>query len=919
MAGAVGGEGAGLSSAVIKLQDVRLRFGATCALDGISLDVASGCLSGLVGPDGVGKSSLLALVAGTRRVQQGRVRVLGGDMANPRHRRQVCPRIAYMPQGLGNNLSPTLTVNENVDFFARLFGLGRAERRSRSAALLERTGLGAFGARPAGQLSGGMKQKLGLCCALIHAPDLLILDEPTTGVDPLSRRQFWDLIASIRCDHPTMTVLVATASMDEAASFDWLVAMDGGRVLSSGTPAELLQRTGASTAEAVFIALLPEARRREHHPVTVPPLPPGDGQLAIEAIDLSKRFGAFLAVDQVNVRIERGEIFGFLGSNGCGKTTTMKMLAGLLPASSGQVRLFHQPLDAGDLTTRRRVGYMSQAFSLYSELTVRQNLVLHARLFQVPEAEIAGRVLELQQQFGLEGLEGALPGALPLGVRQRLSLAVALVHRPELLILDEPTSGVDPIARDTFWQKLIDLSRRDHVTIFLSTHFINEAQRCDRISLMHAGRVLVSDTPAGLVRRRDAATLEEAFIGYLEEASGATEPAGSAAPTAVATTEQSPLETAGFSLQRLGSYTRREALELIRDPIRITTAVLGSLFLMVVMAFGISMDVENLPYAVLDRDDTTTSRDYALNLAGSRYFIEHAPLNGDGDLDRRMRSGELSVVIEFPPGLGRDLDRGDPVQIGAWIDGSMPTRAETVRAYMQGLHGQWQTDRARRALGQPMPLPPATIETRFRYNPDILSLVAMVPATIPILLLLIPAILAALSVVREKELGTIVNFYATPVTRLEFLVGKQLPYVALAMVNYVLLTLMAVTLFAVPLKGSVMAQASGALIYVICATGLGLLISTLVRTQIAALFGTAVLTILPATSFCGLLDPVASLQGAGAVIGAIYPTSHDLTISTGTYLKGLGFSDLLGSFASLLLAVPVLLGLSVLLLKKQET
>ncbi len=913
-----------MTPAVVQLRDVRLRFGSTCALAGVSLDVASGSLSGLVGPDGVGKSSLLALVAGTRAVQQGRVLVLGGDMADPRHRRDVCPRIAYMPQGLGNNLSPTLTVIENVEFFARLFGQGRAERRSRSAGLLERTGLGAFGARPAGQLSGGMKQKLGLCCALIHDPDLLILDEPTTGVDPLSRRQFWDLIASIRLDHPVMTVLVATASMDEAASFDRLVAMDGGRVLSTGTPAELLQRTGSSTTEAAFIALLPEARRREHHPVTIPPRPPGDGQVAIEAIDLSKRFGAFLAVDRVNVRIERGEIFGFLGSNGCGKSTTMKVLAGLLPASSGQVRLFHRPLDAGDLKTRRRVGYMSQAFSLYSELTVRQNLVLHARLFQVPEAEIAARAANLQQQFGLQDLEDALPDALPLGVRQRLSLAVALVHRPELLILDEPTSGVDPIARDIFWQKLIDLSRHDQVTIFLSTHFINEAQRCDRISLMHAGRVLVSDTPAGLVARRGAATLEQAFIGYLEAASGATESARppaviTAAAAAAAGTQRSPREGEGLSLQRLGSYSRREALELSRDPIRITTAVLGSLFLMVVMAFGISMDVENLPYAVLDRDGTTTSRDYALNLAGSRYFIEHPPLDGYDALDRRMRSGELSVTIELPPGFGRDLERGDPVQIGAWIDGSMPMRAETVRAYVQGLHGQWQADRARRELGQPSRLPAASIETRFRYNPDIRSLVAMVPAMIPILLLLIPAILAALSVVREKELGTIVNFYATPVTRLEFLLGKQLPYVALAMVNYVLLTLLAVTLFGVPLTGSTLAQASGALLYVIAATALGLLISTLVRTQIAALFGTAVLTILPATSFCGLLDPVSSLQGAGAVIGAIYPTTHYLTISTGTFSKQLGFGDLLSSFAALLLAVPVLLGLSVLFLRKQET
>jgi len=321
---------------VARLQGVSLRHGETRALDDVWLDLPAGCMVGLIGPDGVGKSSLLSLVAGARALQQGHIEVLGGDIASARHRDRVCPRIAYMPQGLGKNLYPTLSVEENLQFFARLFGHGPSERRRRIDDLTRRTGLAPFLGRPAGKLSGGMKQKLGLCCALIHDPELLILDEPTTGVDPLARAQFWDLINDIRLGQSGMSVLVATAYMDEAQRFDWIVTMDAGRVLATGTPAELLARTGSDSLEAAFIRLLPAARREGHEPLVIPPLTVGDDDVAIEARDLTMRFGDFVAVDHVSLRIRRGEIFGFLGSNGCGKSTTMKMLTGLLQASEGQ-------------------------------------------------------------------------------------------------------------------------------------------------------------------------------------------------------------------------------------------------------------------------------------------------------------------------------------------------------------------------------------------------------------------------------------------------------------------------------------------------------------------------------------------------------------------------------------------------------
>ncbi|HRN60160.1 MAG TPA: ATP-binding cassette domain-containing protein, partial [Chiayiivirga sp.] len=473
---------------VVRVAGVHLRYGKVAALAGVDLAFPAGCVVGLIGPDGVGKSSLLSLIAGARALQAGDIETLGGSMRSRSHRNRVCPRIAYMPQGLGRNLYPTLSVEENLQFFARLFGHDAGERRRRIDELTRATGLYPFLARPVGKLSGGMKQKLGLCCALIHDPDLLILDEPTTGVDPLARAQFWDLIGRIRSERRGMSVIVATAYMDEAQDFDWLVAMDVGTVLATGTPQELLERTGTDSLEAAFVRLLPEEKTRDHAPVAIPPLDASEHGIAIEARDLTMRFGDFVAVDRVSFRIRRGEIFGFVGSNGCGKTTTMKMLTGLLPASEGKAWLFGREVDPEDMDTRRRVGYMSQSFSLYGELTVRQNLELHARLFQVPTADIAARVAGMQRRFGLEDMGDSLPGSLPLGMRQRLSLAVAMVHAPELLILDEPTSGVDPVARDGFWRLLVELSRRDRVTIFISTHFMNEAARCDRMSMMHAGR-----------------------------------------------------------------------------------------------------------------------------------------------------------------------------------------------------------------------------------------------------------------------------------------------------------------------------------------------------------------------------------------------------------------------------------------------
>jgi ribosome-dependent ATPase len=916
---------------IARLSGVTHRYGEVFAVHGVDLEIPAGCMVGFIGPDGVGKSTTLALIAGSRRIQTGTVEVLGGDMGNAGHRAAVCSRIAYMPQGLGKNLYPTLSCFENVDFFGRLFGQSATERTRRAGELLAGTGLARFTGRPAGKLSGGMKQKLSLCCSLIHDPDLLILDEPTTGVDPLSRRQFWELIDRIRARRPGMSVLVATAYMEEAERFDWLVAMNAGQVLATGSPDEIKAHVSCESLEEAFIALLPESVRRGHRTVSIPPRDARSGSIVIEARGLTRRFGSFTAVDHVNFQIEQGEIFGFLGSNGCGKSTTMKMLTGLLPVSEGEVFLFGRPVEADDLETRKQVGYMSQAFSLYGELSVKQNLNLHAHLFHLSQEKIGARVEEMLDRFDLRAVADTRPDSLPLGIRQRLQLAVAVIHAPRILILDEPTSGVDPVNRDSFWELLLDLSRREGVTIFITTHFMNEALRCDRISLMNAGKVLAQDTPAAIIRNKSAKTLEDAFIAYLEVATRGDQVASAAAQEAPAAAAASPASQrpgrrVRFSPRRLWAYARREAMEIRRDRLRLGFALFLPLVLMLLFSYGISFDIENLAYAVLDYDRTPESRAYLDEFAHSRYFREQPPIMDYAELERRLQSGELKLAVEIPAEFGKDLRRGRPPEVSVWLDGSLPFRADTSRSYVEVAHQHFLN--AARARSSAPELHDSSqwpvrsgldIEARLRYNQGFVSAVAEVPGTIMLLLMLIPASLAALGVVREKEVGSIVNLYASPATGTEFLLGKQLPYVVLALINFVCLVLLAIYVLQVPLKGSLLTLSAGAGLYVVAATGFGLLLSTVVRTQIAAIFAIGVLTVLPAVQFSGLLTPVSSLSPWAKITGLGFPSTYFQQVSVGTFTKALSFGDLSTNLLALAIFAVGYIALSCLFLRTQET
>ncbi len=542
------------------------------ALRELTLAVPAARITGLFGPDAAGKTTLLRLAAGLLSPDEGRLEALGHDTVRDTARMQS--RIGYMPQRFG--LYEDLTVHENLELYAQLQGLDAAQRPARYAELLRLTALGPFGARRTGKLSGGMKQKLGLACALLRVPELLLLDEPTVGVDPISRRELWAIVAGLR--DRGVTVLVSTAYLDEAERCDEVVLLDAGRLLAQGSPRALaeelagrcftvrhgaldrrfLQQTLlglAGVADArlegtgVRALLAPEAAipaldgsrwkeaapefadvfidrlhsHRPHHAsaAVARPADPRDGAV-LQVSGLNRYFGAFHAVQDVSFDVARGEVFGLLGANGAGKTTTFRMLCGLLPASSGTLRVAGQDLRTAPAEARRRIGYVAQRFALYGNLSVAQNLQFFAAAYGLGRARARERLDWAAEEFELAPFMTMNAGDIPLGFKQRLALACALLHEPPILFLDEPTSGVDPLARSEFWRRINQYASAG-TTVLVTTHFMDEAEYCDRLVLMSQGRVLAAGKPAE-IRKRAASpdtpdpTMEDAFIGLIAAA-----------------------------------------------------------------------------------------------------------------------------------------------------------------------------------------------------------------------------------------------------------------------------------------------------------------------------------------------------------------------------------------------------------------
>jgi ABC-2 type transport system ATP-binding protein len=548
------------------------------ALDDVSIEVQHGTLAGLVGPDGAGKTTLIRLIAGLMRPEAGTLTVDGIDVT--REPQQVQDRIAYMPQRFG--LYEDLTVQENLDLYASLHGITAQERSQRYPELLQMTDLTRFTQRLAGNLSGGMKQKLGLACTLIGSPDVLLLDEPTVGVDPLSRRELWDIIARLVREQ-SLTVLMSTSYLDEAARCDRVFVLREGKLLASGPPEGVTAVAEGHSFEAdppageparnlqsqllddpAIIDAVPEAGRVHFvgasaepdrllsglHVVAVParfedgfmtllrrqssdrsrtsglPAAPATTGAAadenvIEVRDLVRKFGSFTAVDHISFKVRRGEIYGLLGPNGAGKTTTFRMLCGLLSATSGTLRVAGFDLRLARASARQQVGYVAQKFSLYGQLSVAENLDFFASAYGLRGSHKRERIAWALAQFELEPLMRLASGQLPGGYKQRLAMATALLHAPQILFLDEPTSGADPLARREFWQRITQLAQQK-VTIIVTTHFMEEAEYCDRIAILDGGRMLAEGTPASVrqqaSREAHRATMEDAFIGIVEQA-----------------------------------------------------------------------------------------------------------------------------------------------------------------------------------------------------------------------------------------------------------------------------------------------------------------------------------------------------------------------------------------------------------------
>ena len=607
------------------------------------------------------------------------------------------------------------------------------------------------------------------------------------------------------------------------------------------------------------------------------------------------------------------------------------MLTGLLEATEGSAKLLGQDIDANDIDTRMRVGYMSQAFSLYEELSVRENLLLHARLYKLKGAAIDRAVEQSLKDYDLVDEAESKPAELSLGIRQRLQLAAACLHHPEVLILDEPTSGVDPVARDMFWRRLLKLSREDKITIFVSTHFMNEAQRCDRISFMHQGRVLGVGTPEELQERMQSPSLEEAFIAYLEEAEAdeatkavqASTEKGSAAfgsvkTQAVGESNHKPPSGLLYALIMIWTFAIREGKELLRDRIRLFFAIFGPIFLMTSASLGVSFDVKDIRFAVLDRDKTIESRSLQEYFSGSRYFKFVQDIHETGQIDEILRSSTARVVIDIPPDFGLKVARGERPDVNFIIDGTVPFLSANIDGYVQGVVMQYSQEKIAQT-GFPVDLtPPVTTVSRYVYNQDFKSIYAITPGMIMLALMMIPAMMTALGVVREREIGSITNLYTSPATVTQFLVGKQLPYIALAMLSYLAMVWIAIVLLAVPLKGSFLAMSFGALGLVACSTAFGLLVSCFVRSQVAAIFATAILTMIPSLNYSGLLFPISSLMGFDAIIAWAFPSSWYQLISIGAFTKGLGWADFAQYFAVLFFICFVIVFVARFFLKKQE-
>ena len=1012
------------------------------AVDGVSLDLAPGTINGLLGPDGAGKTTLLRLAAGLLLPDAGSLTVLGRDTVA--EAQAVQSAIGYMPQRFG--LYEDLSVAENLSLYADLHGVSAAQRAERWPALMRMTGLEPFLGRLAGRLSGGMKQKLGLACTLVRSPRLLLLDEPTVGVDPLSRRELWNIVFSLVRGHG-ITVLVSTAYLDEAEHCDRVAIMHHGRLVGDGAPGDftgpLAGRTWfvtptmraraaqnlldaapgvtdavlhaggvrllTDTPEAAraltdcgllagegqepgsvghltprtpgfedgFLALfaaLPQepstgeeptpaasAPRETFVDISAPPEPDcpphalaaspvpdaSDAPPVIEVRDLERRFGSFMAVKGASFDVRRGEIFGLLGPNGAGKSTIFRMLCGLLPPTGGSLRVAGVDLRRAPAAARRRVGYVAQKFSLYGQLSVIENLRFFASAYGLSGAARESRIAWALRDFDLADAADAQSGELSLGYRQRLAMACALMHEPDILFLDEATSGVDPLARREFWRRITALAESG-VTVIVTTHFLDEAEYCDRMAILVGGEVLALGTPAEIRAlapatdertdqprlgmhmdggQQDApgyasgpATIERAFIALAERhranAPGTAEPpsapgtlpltgtpgSGPTTPAALAAQTQDIRPTAVRGLLvRMRGLLRKEWLQVMRDPSAIAIALIMPVVLLLLFGYGISLDARDVPVAIVADDLGPEAMEFAARLLLADTFRPRV-VTGMRQAEEDLRAGRVDAIVHLQSDFARRLS---DATAGASASTARPDGAPPagdagtvpVQLIVNGVDPNnartvsgyittvWQSWLSGRvaAAGQ---APAVRLVPRMWFNPASDSRYFLVPGLMVLIMTLTGALLTAMVMAREWERGTMEALLVTPVRMGELLTGKLLPYFVLGMGGMVLTVIMALYLFGVPLRGSLAVLAGAASLFLTAALGMGLFISVLARNQFIAGQAALLATFLPALFLSGFIFDLESTPAFVQVVSYIIAARYFATLLKTIFLAG---------------------------------
>ncbi|HSK40064.1 MAG TPA: ATP-binding cassette domain-containing protein [Arenibaculum sp.] len=947
--------------------------GTNQALDAVSATIPSGRITALVGPDGAGKTTLLRIVAGLLRPDQGSAVVLGRDVV--REAAAVQASIGYMPQRFG--LYGDLSVRENLELHAGLYGIPKERRRSRIERSLAIVGLSGFTERRAEHLSGGMKQKLTLAGLILRPPPLLLLDEPTVGIDPVSRRELWDVIGRLP-ERYGSTVVLATSDMAEAERCDEVVLIDRGKVLGQQSPAafrdalvgdvfavpmrsarqarflqqrllgvpgvvdvviggnelRIIARPGHDAGlrhllaehgipppqrlpprlEDAVVARLLDDRGDGHPPFSPPAGVPAKapamapvagatqaegGGAIIRVADLTRRFGAFEAVRDVDFEIRRGEVFGLLGANGAGKSTTFRMLCGLLPPSGGTVDVAGIDMAREPEKARARIGYLAQSFPLYGHLTVAQNLQLVASAHGMPGPAARERIARLLDRFDLAGVAAVECRALTWGLRQRTALVCALVHDPHILFLDELTSGIDPLARREFWGYLNGLAEQG-VTIVVSTHLLEEAEYCDRVAILHGGRLLALGTPAEVrAAAGDGETavsdMEEAFVALVGANAGTGRPVrpivGIEGDDAAAFPPSSPAPgTAASRPSNIPDLVRKEFRQIRRDASVFAVAFAMPLILLILFGFGVSLNPASVPLTmVVERSDAHTNS-FVDALVGSGYFELRFATDMESAQADVLEHRSLGILHVRPEFTRRLLD-GRSADIQLVINGVDPNTVRIVCSYIDSAVYNWIAQwRMRRDVP---PIAGIAVEPVVWFNRNAESRDYLVPGLIALIMTLTGMLLTALAMAREWERGTLEAIMTTPVTKRDILLGKLLPYFLLGTLSMAMAVATAVFVFSVPMRGSLLNVVAASLLFLVAANAFGLLIANGTRNQFIAALVAIIAGFMPSFLLSGFIFDIATMPGIFQAITYIVPARYFVTLLHTLFLAGDAWSIVL--------------------------